>query len=195
MGQAGMEMAHSALQHTPINVVALVLAVKHHTLMELVKTVLNVTPCQRTRCPHVNTTNTTGGSGGAGGRGHVATIRHRKTARLGLLAAQTLGSGVQARMALAFGAAGSAGSSGANGNVTNGASGGAGGVAGRAVQNDVSYTMTNTGTLTGAYNRLTAKERMNICEACEWFRSSIKQLRSVGAFYPLKQGLNPHIVR
>ena len=103
------------------------------------------------RCTSSSTSSTTGGTGGAGGRG-AGYNQTSQNGSAGTSGGTNAGSGGSGGNGGGFGSAGANGSTGANGNVSNGSAGATGGAAGRAVQNDVSYTMTNTGTLSGAFN-------------------------------------------
>lgn len=98
-----------------------------------------------------STTITNGGAGGAGGigRGYNQVLASGAAGANGGPNAGTGGSGGTGGD---WGQAGATGGSGANGNSTNGGAGSAGGAAGRAVRMlSGSLTLTNSGTLNGAY--------------------------------------------
>ncbi len=95
------------------------------------------------------TTGTTGGAGGNGGRGQGSD--GAATAGAGGAAGGTnAGTGGKGGNGGGYGAAGAAGATGGSGNAGGGAAGSAGGAAGRAVAGS-GYTVTNTGSILGAY--------------------------------------------
>ncbi|MBU2533333.1 MAG: hypothetical protein KKB37_11370 [Alphaproteobacteria bacterium] len=93
---------------------------------------------------------TTGGAGGAGGRGrgYNQTPLSGSAGSAGGTNAGTGGTGGAGRE---WGLAGSAGATGASGNNGGGLSGSSGGAAGAAILNPGNVSLTNTGTLAGAY--------------------------------------------
>lgn len=92
---------------------------------------------------------TSGGAGGNGGRGQGSD--GAATAGLtGAAGGTNAGTGGTGGDGGAYGTAGSAGATGASGNASGGLAGSAGGAAGRAITGS-GYTVTNTGSILGAY--------------------------------------------